>query len=62
MQQEGESVEEFIFNIHTLAQHCAYGLLQEEMIHDRIVVGICDASLSEKLQMDDRLTLETTYN
>ena len=29
------------------------------MIRDRIVAGIRDASLSEKLQMDDRLTLET---
>ena len=59
VQQEGESVEDFIFDVHTLAQHCAYGPLQEEMIRDRIVAGIRDASLSEKLQMDDRLTLET---
>ena len=29
------------------------------MIRDRIVVGICDAKLSEKLQLDRELTLET---
>ena len=27
------------------------------MIRDRIVVGICDASLAEKLQLDSELTL-----
>ena len=42
IQQEGKSVQEFIFDIRTLAQHCAYGhgVLREEMIHDRIVAGI----------------------
>ena len=34
------------------------GALKEEMIKDRIVVGICDTALSEKLQMDADLTLE----
>ena len=28
------------------------------MIHDRIVVGLLDASLSTKLQLDPELTLE----
>ena len=29
------------------------------MIRDQIVVGIRDSNLSEKLQLDDKLTLET---
>ena len=29
------------------------------MIHDRLVVGIKDNALSEKLQLDSRLTLES---
>ena len=29
------------------------------MIRDRIVVGIRDSNLSEKLQLDNKLTLET---
>jgi len=29
------------------------------MIRDQIVVGITDPKLSEKLQLDDKLTLET---
>ena len=58
LQQDGESVEEFIYSVHTLAQYCSYGNLHDEMVRDRIVVGIRDVSLSQKLQMDPELTLE----
>ena len=34
VQQEGQSVEDFIFDVHTLTQHCAYGWLQDEMSCD----------------------------
>ena len=37
---------------------CEFGELKEQLIRDRIVVGIRDISLSEKLQMDADLTLE----
>jgi len=39
-------------------EHCEYGELKEEMIRDRLVVGIRDSNLSERLQIDDALTLE----
>ena len=45
--------------LYDLAQHCNYGEMKDEMIRDRLVVGICDCSLSEKLQLDPSLTLET---
>ena len=35
-----------------------YGDLKDQMIRDRIVVGIRDRALSERLQMDPELTLE----
>ena len=41
-----------------LAEHCEYGALHDEMIRDRIVVGIVDSSLSLKLQLDSNLTLK----
>ena len=58
MQLAEESVEQFITNLYQLVEHCEYGELKEEMIRDRIVVGICDSALSEKLQLDSELTLE----
>ena len=57
-QEEGESVDSFITSLYCLAEHCAYGALHDEMIRDRIVVGLLDAGLSMKLQMDPDLTLD----
>lgn len=56
-QEPGESAEAFITAVHKLAEHCQYGILKEEMIRDRLVVGIKDHALSEKLQLDSELTL-----
>ena len=57
-QEEGEPVDAFITGLYALAEHCGYGDLHDEMIRDRIVVGIRNAQLSEKLQLDYELTLE----
>ena len=57
-QDEGESVDDFITSLYGLVEHCNYGALKGEMIRDRLVVGVRDASLSLKLQMDSELTLE----
>ena len=51
-QQEGESVETFITDLHCLAEHCEFGVLKDELIRDRIVVGLKDKKLSEKLQLN----------
>ena len=57
-QEEGESVDQFITSLYRLAEHCDYGTLKNELIRDRIVVGLRDAKISEKLQLDPALTLE----
>ena len=48
-QGEDETVDAFITDLHRLAKHCGYGSLHNEMIRDRIVAGLRDAALSEKL-------------
>lgn len=55
-QEEGKPVEN---NVYALAEHCAYGELHDEMIRDRLVIGIRSAKLWNKLQLDPKLTLET---
>ena len=57
-QDEGEQVDAFITALYNLASKCEYGELHDEMIHDRIVVGIANPTLSEKMQLDEGLTLE----
>ena len=56
-QEEGEPVDSFITSLYGLAEHCGYDALHDEMIRDRIVVGIRDSRLAEKLQLDSELTL-----
>ena len=57
-QGESETTEQFITSLYSLAADCEFGELKEQLIHDHIVVGIRDSSLSVKLQMDPDLTLE----
>ena len=57
-QGETETAEQFITSLYSLATDCEFGELKEQLIRDRIIVGIRDISLSEKLQIDADLTLE----
>nr|XP_042908526.1 uncharacterized protein K02A2.6-like [Parasteatoda tepidariorum] len=62
IQKEGESVNDFITALYALADKCEYGNLHDELLRDRIVVGIKDQTLSEKLQLDSELTLQTAID
>ena len=57
-QQEGETTEQFIMSLYQFVEDCEYGTLKDQMIRDRIVVGIRDKALSQHLQLDPDLTLE----
>ena len=43
--------------IHRLADNCDHRAMKEEMICDRLVVGIRDSRQSETLQLHAKLTL-----
>ena len=58
VQKEGETVEAFIRILFELAEHCEFGTQRDEQIRDRIVIGILDKSLSQKLQMRSDLNLD----
>ena len=49
-QLEGETADTYIMELYTLAESCEYKETKEEMICNRLVVGIRDASLSERMQ------------
>ena len=57
-QAQGESVDAFIQDLYQLAQNCEYGTLREQLIRDKIVVGVLDEGLSDKLQAKRDLTLD----
>ena len=49
VQEKDETVDSFITDIYQLSQHCEFQTLKNELIRDRIVVGLRDRKLSEKL-------------
>ena len=58
VQQPGETADTFITSLYSLADSCEYGDIKEELIRDRIVIGISDARTSERLQMISDLKIE----
>ena len=57
-QRDGESAEQYITALYELVKNCEYGDQRDEMLRDRLVVGIRDGALSAKLQLEATLTLE----
>ncbi|KAL5476341.1 hypothetical protein EMCRGX_G026270 [Ephydatia muelleri] len=57
-QLDGESAEQYITTLYGLAENCDCKNWKDEMICDRLVLGIRDLVLSERMQMDPDLTLE----
>ena len=55
-QKEGENFEAFIRSLYDLSQYAEFDN-RDETIRDRIVLGVRDRELSEKLQMTADLTL-----
>lgn len=58
VQEPRETADEFIVALHKLADTCDYGTLRDQLVRDRLVAGLRDARLSERLQLDPELTLE----
>lgn len=58
VQQPGESVDTFITALYSLADKCDYSTLKESLIRDRIVIGIADKKVSQRLQLNSELTLD----
>ena len=58
-QSGGETAEEYIIALYFLVESCEYRAdMVKEMLRDRLVVGMRDVALSERLQLDSELTLE----
>lgn len=62
IQEAGETVEEFVTALYQLVANCGYAVygnkLEQELIRDRLVIGLLDKRVNEKLQLEENLTLE----
>ena len=59
VQQQGESFDVFLTDLRHLVKTCDYGDLTESLIKDRVVIGIYDDTLRERLLRQKDLTLST---
>ena len=58
-QQDGESIDQFITELKTRAKSCEFGDQLKSLIRDRIVFGVSDTRLKERLLRESSdLTLE----
>lgn len=62
-QKEGEDVEHFVAEIKRLSSTCEFGEeYKDDMLRDRIVLGIRSRQLQERLLRTENLTLVTAIN
>lgn len=60
IQEEGETVDNFVTALRELVKKCNYASkdVEDRLVRDRFVVGLRDSSLSDKLCRSTKLTLE----
>ena len=61
-QNAEETVDEFVNRIRKLASSCQFGTLTEELIRDKLVLGISDQSTKLRLLKEEDLTLNKAVN
>ena len=62
MQSDGESIEQFLSKLRKLAATCQYGSLLDEMLRDRIVIGVHNSHTRARLLREKGLTLQKAYD
>ena len=57
--QQAGRIEVVIRSLHDLAEHCGFKDMENECIRSRLLIGMRDSEISQKLQMEqDELTFE----
>lgn len=57
-QLEGETVEQYVFELNKLAATCEFKDLKDDLVKDRLICGLREDSLRERLLRESELTLK----
>ncbi|EZA60809.1 hypothetical protein X777_05152 [Ooceraea biroi] len=58
VQQSGESFDVFLTELKKLSKQCGFGTLNDSLIKDRIISGLSDSNLKNRLLRKEDLDLE----
>ena len=58
--QDGRPFNEFLVDLKNKARTCEFGILENSLIRDRIICGLDDKTIRERLLRDNTLTLAKT--
>lgn len=58
IQQPNETLEDFVLAVKLQAEFCSFGSYKEIAIRDRIMAGLLDKNLQQRLLNEEHLTLE----
>ena len=56
-QAANQSIDEYVTNLRHLAASCEFSNLKDQLIRNRIVLGICDDNLRSRLLRENAFTL-----
>ena len=56
-QKPGQSILTFVAELRKLAKHCVYAQTLDDMLRDRLVVGVQDENIQRRLLSEKELTL-----
>lgn len=62
VQLENESLSTFVAELKKLTEFCDYGPVRDDMIRDRLVVGVRDVQIQRRLLSETELTLESAFS
>ena len=57
-QADGQTIDEFVTELKARSQHCEFGTLQESLIRDKIVLGVYNKKVQERLLRESELSLD----
>lgn len=62
VQEDNESIDQYLNRLRKLAATCEYGTLTSELIRDRLVIGISEHGIRSRLLREKTLTLDSAVN